>query len=246
MAYLSGRAGKKDDDSSLDLDLKKLKKAYEELGEAHRELKESHIEMILSLAVAAECRDSETGSHILRISDYAAEVAREIGMSEEDIELLRYASPMHDIGKIAIPDAILQKPGKLTPEEWEVMKQHTVIGSRIFQNSRSPILRAASEIAHTHHEKFDGTGYPRGLKGKEIPLFGRIVSLVDIFDAVLSKRCYKSATTFEKAFAYIKSLSGTNLDPELVDAFTRIEDRIRAIYEANATIQHFVNDIDTP
>jgi len=248
MAYLSGRRKKKrgigrsESDARLDIDLQKLKKAYAQLEQAHNDLKGSHVELILNLAVAAECRDADTGSHILRISDYATEVARELGLPEEDIEILRYASPMHDIGKIGIPDSILQKPGKLTPEEWEVMKQHTLIGARIFQNSQSPVLRAASEIALTHHEKYDGSGYPRGLKGESIPLFGRIVALVDVFDAVLSKRCYKSAVSFKDGLAYIKSISGTHLDPKLIEVFLRIEDRVRAIYEANAAIQHFVND----
>ncbi|MGH7198037.1 MAG: HD-GYP domain-containing protein, partial [Candidatus Omnitrophota bacterium] len=165
--------------------------------------------------------------------------------SEEDVETLRYASPMHDIGKIAIPDAILKKPGKLTPEEWEVMKQHTVIGSKIFQNSRSSILRAAAQIALTHHEKYDGSGYPRGLKGEDIPIFGRITAVVDVFDAVLSKRCYKAASTFDEAFSYIESLAGTHLDPKLVEAFVRIKKKIISIYEANTVIQHFVNDFGT-
>jgi putative two-component system response regulator len=251
MAYIPGKKRHekeepgRSDDTRLDLDLNKLKKAYLELEEAHRELKDSHTEMILNLAVAAECRDEDTGGHILRISDYAVEVAREIGLPEEDTEILRYASPMHDIGKIAIPDAVLKKPGKLTPAEWEVMKTHTLIGAKIFQNSRSPVLRAASEIALTHHEKFDGTGYPRGLKGEAIPLFGRITAMVDVFDAVLSKRCYKAASTFDEAFAYIQSLAGTHLDPKLVAAFVRIKDKIVAIYEANTTIQHFVNDFGT-
>lgn len=248
MAYIPGKKKHekeepgRSDDARLDLDLNKLKKAYLELEEANRQLKDSNTEMILNLAVAAECRDEDTGGHILRISDYAVEVAREIGLSEEEIETLRYASPMHDIGKIAIPDAILKKPGKLTPAEWEVMKTHTVIGSKIFQNSRSPILRAAAQIALTHHEKYDGTGYPRGLKGEEIPVFGRITAVVDVFDAVLSKRCYKAASTFDEAFSYIESLAGTHLDPKLVAAFVRIKDKVVAIYEANTTIQHFVND----
>jgi putative two-component system response regulator len=151
---------------------------------------------------------------------------------------------MHDIGKIAIPDHILQKPGKLTPEEWKVMKQHTVIGARIFQNSSSPILKAASEIALTHHERFDGTGYPGGLKGEDIPLFGRIVALVDVFDAIVSKRCYKPASSFDEAMDYIHSLSGTHLDPKLERVFIGIREKIRKIHDANETIQHFVNDVE--
>ena len=164
MAYLPGRKkrevlretrgpAKRDVSSGpSDHDVEKLKHAYQELEMLHREMQESHIEMILNLAIAAEYKDSDTGSHILRIADYATEVARAIGVPEHEIEILRYASPMHDIGKLGIPDKILQKPGKLTKEEWDVMRQHTVIGARIFKNSRSPLLKAVSEIAISHHE----------------------------------------------------------------------------------------------
>ncbi len=258
MAYLpgrkvgrrkKGRRGSADKPPSreseyLDIDLEKLKGAYGELEAAHREVRESHIEMIFNLAIAAECKDADTGGHIVRISDYATEVAKALGLFEEEMDALRYGSPMHDIGKIGIPDKILQKPGKLNPEEWEIMKQHTVIGARIFQNSRSPILKAASEIALCHHERFDGSGYPRALQGESIPLFGRIVGMVDVFDAIVSKRCYKAASTFEEAVEYIRSQAGTHLDPKLVKVFLKIEKKIRKIYDANTTIRHFVNDFE--
>jgi len=188
-----------------DIDLSKLKKAYESLEEVHKEIRESQIELILNLAIAAEYKDPDTGNHILRISDYSTELGRSVGLSGEDLELIRYASPMHDIGKIGIPDRILQKPSKLDPDEWDIMKQHTVIGWRMFHNSSSPLLKAVAQIAVSHHERFDGTGYPHGTKGNDIPVFGRIIAIVDIFDALVSKRCYKDQWSFENAVAHIKT-----------------------------------------
>lgn len=223
-------------------ELDKLKKAYHDLSEAQQEIRESQIELILNLAIAAEYKDPDTGNHILRISDYSTELGRAAGLSGDDLELLRYASPMHDIGKIGIPDRILQKPGKLDPEEWDVMKQHTVIGWRMFHNSSSPLLKSVAQIAVSHHERYDGAGYPYGIKGREIPLFGRIIAIVDIFDALVSKRCYKDEWTFEKAVAHIKALSGSHLDPELVQIFIKMENRIRDIYQANLTIQQYINE----
>ncbi len=249
MGYISGRRKKKQLEDNerqksrpADIDLEKLKKAYEELGLIHRQIRESHIEMILNLAISAEYKDPDTGGHILRISDYSTEIARTLGMGEEEVENLRYASPMHDIGKLGIPDAVLQKTGKLNEEEWRVMKTHTLIGARMFQNSKSPLLRAASQIALTHHERFDGSGYPNGTKGKDIPIFGRIVAMVDVFDAVVSKRCYKEKWSFEDGFDYIASLGGTHLDIELVRVFSKIKDRVREIYDANVNIQQYIQD----
>src|SRR3989338_2616051 len=184
----------------------------------------------------------KSANHILRISDYATEVGRALGLCAEEADVLRYASSMHDIGKIGIPDRILQKPDKLTAEEWEIMKQHTVIGSRMFQNSKSPLLKATSTIALSHHEKFDGSGYPNALSGENIPLFGRIVALVDVFDAIVSTRCYKSASSFKEGFEYIKSFSGTHFDPTLVKIFLKIENKIAQVYDANTMIQRFINE----
>lgn len=247
MAYLSGRRGgrkgsHKRPERRDDIDMEKLRQLYRDLEEAHREMRESHMEMILNLAIAAKYKDPDTGHHILRISDYATELAKAVGLPDEEIEILRFASPMHDIGKIGIPDRILQKPGKLTPEEWEIMKQHPQIGSRIFQNSRSPLLKAIAEISLNHHERFDGKGYPNGLRGKQIPISSRIVALVDVFDAVVSRRCYKSASSFNEGMEYVQSLAGTHLDPEVVEAFVAIKDKIKKVYEANKTIQQFIED----
>ena len=250
MAYLSGR--KKDDDSGRekrheirrtdDHDVRKLKNAYEALDAANKEIRESHIEMIMNLAIAAEYKDPDTGNHILRISDYSTEVARILGLSADDIEVLRYASPMHDIGKIGIPDRILQKPGKLDPEEWEFMKQHTLIGWRMFSASKSPLLKAVADIALCHHEKFDGSGYPHGKKGNEIPLFARIVAIADIFDAVVSERCYKKEWSFKEGIEYLESLAGHHLDPELVKIFVENKKQMGSIYDANITIQKYINE----
>lgn len=208
----------------------------------HRHVRESHVEMILNLAIAAEYKDPDTGNHILRIADYSTALAGELGLSEDEIDQLRYASPMHDIGKLGIPDKILQKPGKLTPEEWVVMKTHTLIGARMFQSSKTPLLRAASDIARTHHEKYNGTGYPNHLAGKDIPIFGRIVALVDVFDAIVSKRCYKEASSFEEGLDYIGSLGGNHLDPDLVKVFFKGEANIRKIYDANQSIQKYIEE----
>lgn len=253
MAYLPGRDKKKPEAEPLDrradpgrrdedLDLKKLKVAYDSLDAANKEIRESHIEMIMNLAIAAEYKDPDTGNHILRISDYSTEVAKALGLSEDEIEILRYASPMHDIGKIGIPDRILQKPGKLDAEEWEMMKQHTVIGWRMFSNSKSPLLKAVADIAISHHEKFDGSGYPYGKKGNEIPLFGRIVAIADIFDAVVSERCYKKEWSFKEGVEYIQSLAGSHLDPDLVSMFLKNKSLIGDIYQANITIQKYINE----
>ncbi len=254
MAYIPGRkkragsetAGKEDKKIKVpaagDIDILKLKKAFVELEEMHRQVRESYIEMILKLAIAAEYKDPDTGSHILRISDYATQLGKAVGLTPEEIEMLRYASPMHDIGKIGIPDKILQKPGKLTSEEWEIMKQHTLIGARMFQSSRSPLLMAASEIALSHHEKYDGSGYPYGTKGEAIPLFGRIVALVDVFDAMVSKRCYKEKSSFDEGMGYIQTLAGTHLDPKLVKIFAKMEKDILNIYTANTNIQQFIDE----
>ena len=225
-----------------DIDILKLKNAHEELADTHRTLRESQAEMIFRFAIAAEYKDGDTGSHIMRISDYSTEMGNALGLSHHDLECLRYASPMHDIGKLGIPDKILQKPGKLDDSEWEVMKQHTIIGFNIFKGSHSPLLKAAAEIALTHHEKFDGSGYPDGLKAEHIPIFGRIVALLDVFDAVISKRCYKTASTFEEGMKCIEELSNSHLDPDLVKVFMKLEGKMFKIYSANKSIQQYVKD----
>lgn len=190
-----------------------------DLEQAFARIKSVSLEAIYRLTRAAEYKDEDTGSHIQRMSNYAAVLARNMGLGERVSESILYATPMHDIGKIGIPDCILLKPGKLDPDEWAVMQQHTLIGARILEGSRTGIIRLGEIVAMTHHEKWDGSGYPRGLKGKQIPLVGRIVAIADVFDALTSKRPYKEAFSLEKSYDIIRHGRGTHFDPAVVDTF---------------------------
>lgn len=183
------------------------------------ELRRTQLQVVQRLGMAAEYRDEETGSHILRMSYISALLARAIGWNETHCELMLHASPMHDIGKIGIPDAILLKPGKFEPPEWEIMKTHATIGAKLLDGDDSDLMRMACEIARTHHEKWDGSGYPNGLAGEAIPQAGRIAALADVFDALTSERPYKKAWTVEAAVDLIKSNSGKHFDPALVRVF---------------------------
>lgn len=183
------------------------------------ELHHTRLQVVQRLGMAAEYRDEETGNHILRMSHICALLARAIGWDEEQCDLLLNASPMHDIGKIGIPDAILLKPGRFEPHEWETMKTHSSIGARLLEGDDSLLMRMACEIAQTHHEKWDGSGYPSGLAGEAIPLVGRIAALADVFDALTSVRPYKQAWTVEAAVAHIQGNSGKHFDPKLVEVF---------------------------
>jgi putative two-component system response regulator len=176
-------------------------------------------ETIECLTLTAEYRDNETGMHILRIGQFSALIGRYAGLSEADVDLLLLAAPMHDIGKVATPDHILLKPGKLDAAEWEIMKQHTVAGFEILKTGNSPLLRSAADIAIGHHEKYDGTGYPFGRAGDQIPLFARICAISDVFDALASDRPYKTAWTIEKSVEYVLERAGTQFDPDLIVAF---------------------------
>lgn len=176
-------------------------------------------ETITRLMRAAEFRDNETGMHILRMGHFSAEIGRALGMPEAECETLLMATPMHDIGKVATPDRILLKPGKLDADEWDIMKQHTIAGYEILKESQSELLQTAAQIALSHHEKFDGTGYPHGLKGEKIPLCARICAVSDVFDALTSERPYKRAWPVEEAISELDRLSGTHFDPLLIRAF---------------------------
>lgn len=187
-----------------------------------REIRETRLEVIRRLGRAAEYRDNETGMHIIRMSLAASILGRAAGLTAEQAELLLNASPMHDIGKIGIPDRILLKPGPLDAEEWAIMKKHPTIGAELLSGGSSELMQMAETIAHCHHEKFDGTGYPRGLEGEQIPLAARIVAVCDVFDALLSKRPYKAPWTVDAALAELDKRAGTHFDPRLVQKFHQV------------------------
>lgn len=203
----------------------------DKVRERTQELSDTQLDVIQRLARAVEYRDSETGMHIIRMSHYAACLASKIGLTMQECEMILKASPLHDIGKIAIPDSILRKKGVLTPEEWEIMKSHTTIGEKLLSGSGSPLLNIAKEIALTHHEKWDGSGYPHGLKTDRIPLVGRICCISDVFDALTTERPYKSAWSFEKAMDEILRRSGTHFDPFLAKSFLEISAQVKHIKE---------------
>lgn len=208
-----------------------LRDTLEEMAEARRTTYKAYLETIHRLAVAAEYRDSGTGAHINRVGHYCALLAEKRHIEPHDVEVIRYASPMHDVGKIGIPDAILLKPGGLDPDEWEIMKEHTTFGARILSGSNSELLKAGEAIALTHHEKFDGSGYPQGLAGESIPIMGRICAIADVFDAITTKRPYKEALSNETACDILREKMGEHLDPVLVDIFFDNLDEIVSIQE---------------
>jgi putative two-component system response regulator len=202
-----------------------------ELEEAFRSLKSANKETIVRLSRAAEYKDSNTGSHILRMSNYAAIVALELGYADKAAEDLLVAAPMHDIGKIGIPDRVLLKAGALDDDEWAIMKRHCEIGFSILSGSDSDFISLGATIAYTHHEKWDGTGYPNRLGGENIPLAGRIITIADVFDALSSRRPYKAAFSLETSFGIIREGRGRHFDPQVVDAFFGAQDRILAVME---------------
>ena len=209
----------------------------EEVRKATHEVVERERETVIRLSRAAEFRDPETGAHILRMAHFSQIIARGMGLSESDQYLLLEAAPMHDIGKVGIADKILLKPGRLEPEEFEIMKRHATIGYELLQGSSSRVLQAGAEIARGHHEKFDGSGYPQGLKGEDIPIFSRIVAVADVFDALTSERPYKKAWDVEAAVDFLKAGSGSHFDPACVTAFLNAWDdvqQVRARYSEEA------------
>lgn len=207
----------------------KVVERTKKLEEKNIELNEVKRETIFRLCLAAEMRDVDTGNHINRIQAYTEVIALKCGMSREEAEQLSLASSMHDLGKIGIPDHILLKPGELTSEESEIMKQHTVIGARALADGKSDLLRVAHRVALSHHERWDGKGYPQGLRGVNIPIEARIVGLVDVFDALISRRAYKHAFTVDDAIMIILSEKGNHFDPKLVDIFIASLNEIMAI-----------------
>jgi len=192
------------------------------VSERTRELRESQLEVIQRLGRAVDSRDEDTGDHIARIGELCHALGLAVGMSAEDAEMLRRASAMHDVGKIAVPDHVLRKPGRLEPHEWEIMKQHTTVGAEMLAGSGSPLVQLAEKIALTHHERWDGSGYPHGLSGEEIPLEGRICGICDVFDALTSDRPYKRAWPVAEVLEEIRSQAGAHFDPRLVPLFVEL------------------------
>jgi response regulator RpfG family c-di-GMP phosphodiesterase len=201
----------------------------EEVERATASLADREIETIARLTRAAEFRDEVTGQHVMRVGRMCSVLARTIGLPDEECNTLLLAAPMHDIGKVATPDGILLKPGPLTTDEFAIMKRHTVAGFEILKDSESAMLQCAAEIALTHHERFDGKGYPHGLSGNDIPLSGRMCSIVDVFDALTSKRPYKEAWDVDRALAMIRDATGSQFDPDVASAFHASIDQHLAI-----------------
>ena len=187
--------------------------------EMHREIAETQREILFTIGTIAEAHSQETGRHVQRVAEYSRLLAHYYGLPEEEVGLVKHASAMHDIGKLAIPDSILQKPGKLTQEEFRIIQEHAVYGYDMLRHSERPLLKAAATIAYEHHEKYDGSGYPRGLKGEDIHIYGRILALADVFDALGSDRVYKKAWDDARIFALLREESGRHFDPELIDIF---------------------------
>ena len=206
-----------------------LRTALNEMVEAQRKSYQAHLDTIRRLAIAAEYKDEGTAEHILRMSNYSATLARGLNLPPGEVELILNMSPMHDVGKIGIPDGVLLKPGQLDEKEWEVMKQHTTIGARILSGSTSELLQVGETIALCHHEKWDGSGYPKGLAGEDIPLYGRIISVANVFDALTTTRPYKSRIPNEEALELIRNGRGTHFDPKVVDIFFENIDEILEI-----------------
>jgi putative two-component system response regulator len=204
------------------------------------DLEDARRETLERLATAAEYRDDDTQQHTKRVGRTAALLAKQLGLSADTVEHLRYAAPLHDVGKIGIPDAVWLKPGRLTDHERAMLEQHTEMGARILSGSRSPILRLAEQIARTHHERFDGTGYPHGLAGDAIPLAGRITAVADVFDVLAHPRPHKKAWPLEQAVEEIVAQSGKQFDPEVVAAFRRLDARslLEPVEDAQQPLRH--------
>jgi putative two-component system response regulator len=202
----------------------------EEVDKATKAVHAREQELLFRMSRAAEFRDPETGAHIQRMSHYSYLIAGRLGLPVEDQQLVLQAAPMHDVGKIGIPDYILLKPGALTPEEFGVMKTHAALGLELLKGSDSTILQAAATIAISHHEKYDGSGYPYGAAGDAIPLFGRIVAVADVFDALTSERPYKKAWPIDQAMAYLRDGAGKHFDPSCVEAFLACHDDVLSIH----------------
>ena len=196
-----------------------LQKRLAEVEALQKEIEDTQREVVFTMGAIGETRSKETGNHVKRVAEYSKILALHSDLPEEEAEILKQASPMHDIGKVAIPDAILNKPARLTPEEFEHMKEHARLGYEMLAHSNRKLLQCAAIVAHEHHERWNGTGYPRGLKGEAIHIYGRITAVADVFDALGSDRCYKKAWEDEKIFNFFREERGEHFDPTLVDIF---------------------------
>lgn len=201
-----------------------------EVQKATAELVEREHEALRIISRLAEYRDPETGSHISRVAHYSRMLAKEYGLNQKEQDILFYASPLHDVGKVGIRDNILLKPAKFSDDEYEIMKTHSSLGYEMLKDSKNPYLQAGAIIAMHHHEKFDGSGYYHGYKGEEIHIYGRITAIADVFDALTSQRPYKKAWSFDEALEQLKRESGTHFDPKLVDIFVKNIDKVEEIY----------------
>lgn len=205
------------------------KQKSKELQIANEQLQNAYLDTIHRLVLAAEYKDEDTGDHIVRMSRYSALVAEKLGLPDKEVKNILYAAPMHDVGKVGIPDNVLLKPGKLTDEEHEVMRSHASIGANILANSKAEIIQVAYQIAISHHERWNGKGYPQGHSGKKIPIVGRIVAIADTFDALTSRRPYKDPYPIEVTIDIIKEERGQQFDPDVVDIFLANMDEILKI-----------------
>ncbi len=221
------------------------KKLLDELvAERTLELDKTRLQIIFCLGHAAEYKDNETGMHVIRMSQYSRALALAYGMDRSEAEVFLHAAPMHDIGKIGIPDNILLKPGKLTDDEWQIMSQHPLIGADILGDTNSTLFNMAREISLTHHEKWDGSGYPYGIKGEKISIYGRISAIADVFDALTTERPYKDAWPVEKALELLQRESGSHFDPVLIKLWMQIIPQIleiKALYSEDKNLEQAVN-----
>ncbi len=217
-----------------------LRKTVSILKSVNNELQEAYYDTIQRLVLAVEYKDQYTGQHIMRMSRYSALLAQKLGFPEREVLNILYAAPMHDVGKIGIPDSIITSPNKLTHDEFAIMKRHTIIGAEILDNAKSQILIIARQIALSHHEKWNGSGYPYGLKEDKIPLAGRIVALADTFDVLTSKRSYKDPFSTDHAASIIKKEKGNHFDPDIVDVFEKnIDELVKISVEAEMVQPRF-------
>lgn len=236
LVHLSGLGKMSDLDRSLmELFAKNVGIAYENI-ELHQDLEETQREIVYLLGEAVETRSKETGNHVKRVAEISKLLALDYGLNDDEAEIIRLASPLHDIGKIGIPDEILNKPGRHTPEEFEIMKTHAILGYDMLKKSSRRILKAGAIIARDHHEKWEGGGYPHNLKGEEIHIYGRITAVADVFDALGSDRCYKKAWSLDKVIDLFKEERGKHFDPRLVDILLSNIDQVISIREAYADL----------